>query len=321
MLFRCLYIQILFIFLETFHSSTAPALGEAGPIINGPLTIEQSQQLVEQNNQLRQRLKDFNLALDRALRNTGTSSKAAGNARMFQTVQDAELANLHKRLDMLRRENEQLKMERRKDPALDRVTELENELRAAQASERAAKDEARQLVLELKRVRKSLADAPEALRVLQAREAQVEEKLKKYKEYIKLYRAKHDRDQRDMRAQQATMVDLDNQLRALKGSYAPLVLPQLSPSLDSLGAEIDDLERSGASSSSSISNHSSSSSSGNSAASPRYVRKVRSPEARRVANKDKDQSKDSKNTLTKPVNDDVSGEQAVRDDKGAEDEA
>ena len=128
-------------------------LGDSGVSVNGTLTPDQVQQLVEQNNQLRQRLKDFNLAMDRALRQTsgsGGMAKAGANARVFSSLQDSELANMHVRMDLLRKENEALRSQRAKDQQADRVTELENELRFSQTSEKKARDEIKTLTLELK---------------------------------------------------------------------------------------------------------------------------------------------------------------------------
>ncbi len=133
-----------------------------------------------------------------------------------------------------------LKAERQKIPNLDRVAQLENELKAAQAAEKQAKDEVKTLTLELKRARKVLGDAPEALSVLQARENLIEDKIRKYKEQLKVYRTRHDQDQRFMRTQQTTMVDLESALRGAKGTFAPLALQPIPPPIPEMDVDADD---------------------------------------------------------------------------------
>ncbi len=115
-LFSCTLLNFLFLTLSIIYNSPYTlSIGDGGnstssATLSGPLTPEQTQQLIEQNAQLRNRLKEFNLALDRALRssqsNVAASAKSAGNARIYQAVQDQELANVHKRMDILRKENE-----------------------------------------------------------------------------------------------------------------------------------------------------------------------------------------------------------------------
>jgi len=172
--------------------------------------------------------------------------------RIWQSVQDAEVANLHKRMDILRKENEALRAERARDTSADRIAQLENELRVAQQTEKSLREEIKVLNLELKRARKSLGDAPDMLSALQAREAAVEEKIRKYRELVKQYVARHDQDQRFMRQQQKQMVDMDAQLRVLKGDYAPIVLaplpqPMIPPN------DLDDSSVSGTATSSGLS--------------------------------------------------------------------
>ena len=156
------------------------------------LTEAQIQDIVKQNDELRLRLRDFSSALDRALRSASTggpaaAAKAAGNVRISTSVQDPEVANMQKQMDIVRRERDELRRQAENNPSLARVQELENKLRASQDETKAAKKECDVIKLDLKRAQDALAAVPKRMQELEAREQSNLDTVAGYKEKMKEY--------------------------------------------------------------------------------------------------------------------------------------
>ncbi len=83
----------------------ADGAGAGSGAVSGGDKDEQIQMLLQQNGKLRQKLKEFSSALDRALKGDSSAYKAIGNLRIASSaaLQSKELINAQKQIEIHKR--------------------------------------------------------------------------------------------------------------------------------------------------------------------------------------------------------------------------